>query len=56
VSSEPEQLGAASTGAATYHAHGHRLGHLGREPVVGSDGHLYCRECAEFYGLLEGDS
>jgi len=45
---------AAATGTATCAAHGHRLGLLGREPVVGIDGSLYCRQCAEFYGLTEG--
>ncbi len=49
-----ERLRSASIGGATCAAHGHRLGLLGREPVVGSDGSLYCRECAEFYGLTEG--
>lgn len=49
MSIETEELRAASTGTATCRAHGHRLGLLGREPVVGSDGPLYCRECAEFY-------
>jgi len=39
--------------AATCAAHGHRLGLLGREPVVATNGNLYCRECAEFYGLTE---
>jgi len=48
-----ERRPAAATGAASCAAHGHRLGLLGREPVVGTDGSLYCRECAEFYGLTE---
>ncbi|MEF8800172.1 MAG: hypothetical protein V5A56_03965 [Halolamina sp.] len=55
MSTEAEQLRAASTSGATCFAHGHRLGQLGREPVVGIDGELYCRECVEFYGLLEGN-
>jgi len=49
-----ERRRAAATGAATCAAHGHRLGLLGREPVLGTDGSLYCRECAEFYGFTEG--
>lgn len=56
MSTETERLRAASTGTATCAAHGHRLGQLGREPIVGTDGELYCRECAEFYGLLEDGS
>lgn len=42
-----------TVGVATCTAHDHLLGPLGREPVIGIDGEIYCRECAEFYGLLE---